>query len=382
MTKIYIVPIEPINTRYTRQWYTHIPESLEKMAKDRKMEIDIVVVDGEQVPPVPSPGAFLDFGATNIYKSSQLATIAEEFQHARVNPGDKFLFTDAWNPTVISVKYMSELLNIPVEIHGMWHAGSYDPQDFLGRLIGDKPWVRNAEKSMFECYDTNWFATHFHSNLFLRELLGMENIFSQDETEEFIVGCPHSEINRLKLTGWPMDYLYDILEPYSKLAKKQQICFPHRIAPEKQLEIFKDLAATMPEFEWIVCQERELTKHEYHTILGESKMVFSANLQETYGISCIEGLICGAIPLVPDRLSYSEMYDVPFKYPSEWTKNWESYQANKPNLVSFIRDLMASYPTGQNIGNNSTANDIAKHIKILDGYVRAIPLFESLLAAD
>jgi hypothetical protein len=382
MTKIYIVPIEPINTRYTRQWYTHIPESLEKMAKDRKMEIDIVVVDGEQVPPVPSPGAFLDFGATNIYKSSQLATIAEEFQHARVKPGDTFLFTDAWNPTVISVKYMSELLNIPVEIHGMWHAGSYDPQDFLGRLIGDKPWVRNAEKSMFECYDTNWFATHFHSNLFLRELLGMENIFSQDETEEFIVGCPHSEINRLKLTGWPMDYLFDVLGPYATLEKKQQICFPHRIAPEKQLEIFKDLAATMPEFEWIVCQERELTKHEYHTILGESKMVFSANLQETYGISCIEGLICGAIPLVPDRLSYSEMYDVPFKYPSEWTKNWESYQANKPSLVAFIRDLMASYPTGQNIGNNSTANDIAKHIKILDGYVRAIPLFESLLAAD
>jgi hypothetical protein len=53
----------------------------------------------------------------------------------------------------------------------------------------------------------------------------------------------------------------------------------------------------------------KLTKEEYHTLLGESKMVFSANLQETLGISCYEGAVVGAIPLVPDRLSYTEMYD-------------------------------------------------------------------------
>ena len=386
MTKIYIVPIEPIDTRYTRQWYTHIPESLEKMAKDRNMEIDIVVVDGEQVPPVPTPGAFLDFGATNIYKSSQLTTIAEEFQHGRVKPGDKFLFTDAWNPTVISVKYMSELLNIPVEIHGMWHAGSYDPQDFLGRLIGNKPWVRFTEMAMFNCYNTNWFATQFHTDMFIKELWQGHERKISPELESFWdesfqeLKKDLTDKGKIALTGWPMDYLFDVLEPYSNLEKKQQICFPHRVAPEKQLEIFKDLAATMPEFEWIVCQERELTKHEYHTILGESKMVFSANLQETYGISCIEGLICGAIPLVPDRLSYSEMYDVPFKYPSEWTENWESFQANKPSLVSFIRDLMASYPSNVIALDSSTTKDIKKHQSMLDKWITATTMFESLLS--
>ena len=40
---------------------------------------------------------------------------------------------------------MAELLGVKIRIGGMWHAGSYDPQDFLGRLIGDTPWVRNAE---------------------------------------------------------------------------------------------------------------------------------------------------------------------------------------------------------------------------------------------
>ena len=45
-------------------------------------------------------------------------------------------------------------------LRGMWHAGSYDPQDFLGRLIGNEPWVRNAEKSLFSCYNDN-SATQF-----------------------------------------------------------------------------------------------------------------------------------------------------------------------------------------------------------------------------
>lgn len=376
--QIFIVPLEPITTRYTQQWYDHIPLNLEKLATDRQLDIDIVVVDGEQVSLVPTPGAFLDFGATNIYKSSQLGAIAEAFQHGRVKSGDKFLFTDAWNPTVISVKYMSELLNIPVEIHGMWHAGSYDPQDFLGRLIGDKPWVRFSEKAMFECYDTNWFATDFHLDMFVTSMYPHNDITAIDSVESQRTKFTWINNRKVGLTGWPMEYLFDALTAYQTLEKKQQICFPHRIAPEKQLAIFKDLALSMPEFEWIVCQERELTKHEYHTILGESKMVFSANLQETYGISCIEGLLCGAIPLVPDRLSYSEMYDTPFKYPSEWTASWELYQANKDNLISYINDLMWSY-SDTTSNSSSTLDDIKQHQLLLDRYIRADALFDALI---
>ena len=44
-------------------------------------------------------------------------------------------------------------------------------------------------------------------------------------------------------------------------------------------------------------------------------MVFSANTQETLGISH-EGVLVGAMPTVPDRLSYTEMYDDMWKYDS------------------------------------------------------------------
>lgn len=329
---IYLVPVEPLDSRYTRQWYDHIPKLLDAAGAD------VAIIEGDDVPAQPTPGAFLDFGATNIYKSSQLMIIAQLFRDGKVKDGDKFLYTDAWNPTVIQLRYMAELLGKNIEIHGLWHAGSYDPQDFLGRLVGDKPWVRNAEASMFYTYDVNWFATRFHSNLFLRELLGVEPNQGQDETEEWMIGCPNADANRLKLTGWPMEYMKTLLDPFVETQKRDKIIFPHRLASEKQLEIFRDLADSMPEYEWFVAQDRPLTKDEYHHHLAQSKIAFSANLQETLGISMYEAALVGTYPMVPGRLSYTEMWSE--TYPSEWTENWDSYQANKDRVIKHIRYLM------------------------------------------
>ena len=102
----------------------------------------------------------------------------------------------------------------------------------------------------------------------------------------------------------------------------------------------------MPEYEWIVCQDQELTKHEFHTLLGEAKMVFSANLQETLGIStCIEGPITGALPLAPNSLSYTEIFaDYPnFVYPVEWTKNFAAYEENKISMKDRISYMIVNY---------------------------------------
>lgn len=228
---------------------------------------------------------------------------------------------------------MSELLKIPVKIHALWHAGSYDPADFLGRLIGDTPWVRHAEKSFYHAIDHNYFATDFHINMFVQNLLGYENA---DIVKQF---AP-SKIIR---TGWPMEYMDDVLLDYKNMPKRDLILFPHRIAPEKQVEIFRDLKEQLPQYEFVVCQDVQLSKNEYHNLLGEAKLIFSANLQETLGISCYEGAIVDAIPMVPDRLSYTEMYFDTFKYPSEWTESWDSYNTNRPALCMKIIQYMDNY---------------------------------------
>ena len=322
---IYLVDLEAVETRYTAQWKVHLPKHL------RKVGHDVQIIDGpEDIPNATTPGAFLNFGGTNIYKSAQVEKIGRLFCAGRIHAGDHFLFTDAWHPGIINLKYMSELLNIPVKIHALWHAGSYDPQDFLGRLIGDAPWVRNAEKSFFHAIDYNYFATDFHIKLFTHNLLGY-------------TPKVHGDTDKIVRTGWPMEYMESILTPYKGMPKRDLILFPHRIAPEKQVEIFRDLKEHLPQYEFIVCQDQQLTKNEYHNLLGEAKMVFSANLQETLGISCYEGAIVDAIPMVPDRLSYTEMYYDTFKYPSSWTESYEAYTVHRPELCAKIMQYMDNY---------------------------------------
>ena len=315
---IYIVDIEAVDTRYTKQWKEHLPKQMQRATNS-----EVVVISGGEVPQATTPGAFLNFAGTNNYKSQQMLEISRLFANGEVKDGDYFLYTDAWNPTVIQIKYMAELLGVKIKVGGMWHAGSYDPQDFLGRLIGDADWCRSAERSMYECYDDNFFATEFHKKLFAESFPNL--------------------IAKTCIVGWPMEYLANSFAQYKGMPKRNLILFPHRIAPEKQPEIFYDLKDSMSQYEFVVCQDKQLTKNEYHNLLGEAKIVFSANLQETLGISWYEGALVDTIPMMPDRLSYSEMALSKFKYPSEWTESLDSYRRNKTKIMNLIIEYMENY---------------------------------------
>ena len=215
---IYIVDIEAVDTRYTKQWKEHLPKQMKRATNS-----EVIVISGGEVPQATTPGAFLNFAGTNNYKSQQMLEISRLFANGEVKDGDYFLYTDAWNPTVIQLKYMAELLGVKIKVGGMWHAGSYDPQDFLGRLIGDADWCRSAERSMYECYDDNFFATEFHKKLFAESFPNL--------------------IAKTCIVGWPMEYLANSFAQYKGMPKRNLILFPHRIAPEKQPEIFYDLKA-------------------------------------------------------------------------------------------------------------------------------------------
>lgn len=330
---IYIVDIEGISTRYTGEWKEHVPALI------RNRGHDVVVIEGpEDLPDCTTPGAFLNFAGTNVYKADQVRQMAQMFSENRVKDGDQFLFTDAWHPGIINLRYMADLLGIKIITHGLHHAGSYDPQDFLGRLIGNESgWCRYAELSMFEAYDHNWYATQEHINLLGRTQLRHH---SKQEIQEMRLN------GKLCKTGWPMEYLRSLPNNHLGVPKQDKILFPHRIAPEKQAGIFRDLALHLPEYDFIVCQDQQLTKDQYHQHLSESKIVFSANLQETLGITtCGEGPLFGAVPLAPARLTYTEIFSQheEFLYPSQWTLSWEHYELHRDELVDKIRETINRY---------------------------------------
>ena len=328
MNAIYIIPIEPIDQRYTKQWYDNIPVILEQQIGQDDLDYHVVIVDGETVPDDTTSGAFLDFGATNVYKASQTVAVSKLFSAGKVQAGDKFLVTDAWNFIITPIKYMSDLLDIPVEIHSIWHAGAYDPSDILGYKMS-KPWPWHAEQSWFHSSDYNYYASESHRTMFLNNL---------DIPAEF-----HHKAIR---SGQPHELIVDSLTQYQNTDKQDTVMWPHRYNADKQPEIAEDLSDT---FNMVITQKMNLNKADYYAKMGTSKLIFSCALHENLGISVMEAVLTGAIPVVPDRCSYAEMYYDEFKYPSEWTESVDSYQQNKHKVSAFIQDKLDNYNNYHNL---------------------------------
>ena len=64
---IYIVDIEAVDTRYTKQWKDCLPKQLEAALK-----IPIHTISGGDTPQTTTPGAFLNFGGTNAVSYTHL----------------------------------------------------------------------------------------------------------------------------------------------------------------------------------------------------------------------------------------------------------------------------------------------------------------------
>ena len=323
MRTLYIVDIEPLDNRYTKQWQRYFPQIAEKHLGDI---FTVQNISGEaEGYDAPTAGAFFNFAGTCEYKASQAAKIAKMFGDGTVKKGDYFFFTDAWNQTVHFVKYMSELTGIKVYMGGIWHAGWYDPTDILGSTIENKAWARDLERSMFHALDQNFFGSEHNKNLFIKTL-------------------DISQTSKCYSPGvYPLEWIKNLR---NKQPKKDIVVFPHRLNNDKAPWIFDELREevqrTHPEIEFIKTQEQNFSKEQYYEFLKSCKVIFSANRHENLGIGTFESMSAGCLPIVPDKLSYREIYQAPFKYAvnEDFYSNFALY---KPALANQIIDFVENY---------------------------------------
>lgn len=319
---IWIFCLEKLDSRYTTQWFYNIPKLLNEAIEKNDLNYKVVTVEGVQRTASTTNGAFLDFTETNYYKSSQLMNFIDRFQKGETTVNDKILFTDIWNPCITQVAYIRDLMDQKWELHAVAHAGAYDKSDILGFKM-KKPWPWHAERSWFHSCDYNYYATDFHKDMFLSNL-GIEPEFYYKAVRS---GQPHTPI----------------IEECTKVAQSvraNSIIWPHRYNEDKQPQIAEDIANTI---HTVITQKLNLSKSEYYQTLGRMKVMFSCSLHENLGISIMEGVLAGVIPVLPDRCSYSEMYLPEFLYPSEWTINYESYLKHKDELLAFIDEKIQNY---------------------------------------
>lgn len=289
--KLYIFTLEPLEKRYTKQWYLYFKKEFSKV-------FDVEYIDGKYEGDKIKKGRFLDINLTNMYKAQQVEKVSKLFGANKIKDGSIFFFTDFWHFGITAVKYMAQLNNINIKMYGYAHAGTYDEWDFIAQA-GLGYWAAHNELAWLKALDGLFVATHFHKNIIMNQFKGFINS------------------NTIHVVGFPMNWSNEISSRVLiNNEKRDIIIFPHRLDKEKQPHIFDKLEKVYPKYKFIKSLNVTKDKKDYYELMNKSKICFSASLQETYGIGTVEAVCMGVIPLVPNRLSYVEMYDRMFRYDS------------------------------------------------------------------
>lgn len=285
-----ILPIEKIEERYSAQWWTW---TLAALAGHPEWGARII---GNPEPQRIHLGQFLDVYGTCLYKSDQLFQTIRVLEETQPRPATVVLY-DAWYPGLEALAYIRDTTGRDLRIVGVLHAGTYDPYDFLAQQKLTY-WARNLEKSWGKLLDKILVATEFHRSL-LVENRGID-------------------VRKIRLVKFP------VFEDKDRRAttKGRIVVFPHRLAPEKQPEVFE--AVQNYYFNtygdngtaFVMTKRKCSSKEEYYNLLARSKVSFSSALQETFGIAMQESINLGCVPIVPDRLAYRDTIPPEYRYRS------------------------------------------------------------------
>lgn len=292
------LPIEPIPLRYSEDWL-RIYEAQKGHGEHFMLGTSIGLCSdlGKTM--------FLNPLGTQWYKTTQMEEVLRWIQYNMdsIKWGETvFFFHDLWNPMVESLFYIRDAMNLPFKVAGCLHAGSYDPFDFLTK-VGMQRWAGRIESAWFREVDLIFVATSFH--------------------KQMLIGRRGVDPEKICISGFPMK-----IPEWKETKKEDLVVFPHRLCSEKAPKAFDDLVSLyhkinigrdvkfVKTMELPEKEESGLTwkEEQYYGTLRKAKVSVSFALQETWGIAMQESLFCGCLPLVPDRLSYQEMYPEIFRY--------------------------------------------------------------------
>ena len=315
MRKLFYVPIEPLEERYTEQWYKYFPVEFSN-------EFDVEVIDGTPLQETIKVGTFLDINSTIAYKNSQMIKIAELFNNGKVPQNSVFFFGDLEFWGIESLRLMADMNNIKVNLYAYLHAASYVKGDAFQiaenyQKFTELGWVLSMDKV--------FVATEHHKSLFMEKRATLANT-----TEYAIIA------DKIKVVGNPL--FMDAYEAQN-LPKENNILCTNRPDKEKDvmdtLRLFESMKKDHKDWNFIFTTGRKtfksnspeieqyakklqkegiiqiksgLTKAQYHAELEKAKVVVTNNeTEETFGYCVMEALIYSAAAICPDMLSHPEL---------------------------------------------------------------------------
>ena len=296
--KIYYLPIEPYETRYTADWIAQFTSEF------NKAHVEYEVILGETDSTKVTDGGVLDACGTHTFKFTQLLTLIGYIKEGKIKSNDVIFFADLWFPGLESLFYIRSMLGVNFKICGILHAGTYDKYDFTYRN-NMRSWGAFLENSWLVGVDKVFVATKFHKNLILN---GCSDLLK------------HTFSKKITVTGIPF-YAEQLRKQYDCSHKENIVVFPHRLDPEKCPEKFDILVDKLRnrgvDFIPVKTIEETKSRDDYFRLLAKSKVMVSFANQETFGYSTVESMALGNIVFVPNRLSYVETVPEMYRYDDE-----------------------------------------------------------------
>lgn len=316
---VYIIPLEPLEERYTYSWYTNIPLAFKQEFQN------IVIIDGEPLSDYVDAGTFLDINSTVHYKSTQLAKISELFHQKRIKNGDIFFVADIEFWGIESIRFMADLQGIKVGLFGFCHAASYTIEDFMEPAA---PYSRFFELGWLAAFDLIFVGSRYHKNAIIERRINPLVVSEADR---------QAMADKIVVTGNPL-FLTDYDLASDQTPKLKQMIISNRFDWEKRPNLSLDfcyilkrripdlniiVTTSRPEFKsnkkWLVelarCMENDgiikiydgLTKKEYHALLAESRIFLTNTIEENFGYCLIEAVLHNTYPLAENKYSHPEL---------------------------------------------------------------------------
>lgn len=324
MSKLFYIPIEPLDERYTEQWYRNFPKAFERIG------FTVKIIDGIALKDFVDVGTFLDINSTVHYKSAQMQTISALFCRGEVTDGDVFFIgdTEFWGVEVL--RLLADMNNVKIKIFSFLHAASYTKEDAFEIAA---PYQKYTELGWIASMDAVFVGSDYHKNAVVdRRIKPLADPADIDELT-----------NKLIVTGNPL--FIDEYHRFPGVMKKNKIIISNRFDIEKRPNISLQFAyiakkrhpdweivvtTSRPSFksnkDWLVTLAKEmerdgiitiktgLTKEEYHYELVTSRIMLSNSIEENFGYCIAEALVYDTYPLLPNSLSHPELVDGDMQY--------------------------------------------------------------------
>jgi glycosyltransferase involved in cell wall biosynthesis len=307
---IWYLPIEPLDERYTEQWYRWFPEEFARQRAECR------TIDGEALSNEIQVGTFLDVNSTLHYKATQLRKVARLFHEGTIKNKDLFFVADVEFWGIESIRYLATLNGVDVKMAGFVHAGSYTREDFMEKCA---PFARHYERGWGAVFDLLFVGSEYHKGQ-LAERRGVP------DSKIVVSGNPYKLGELGELVG------------AQNGAKENLIILTNRPDFEKRpgvsLTVFESLKLRHPDWRFLVTTSRRqwgagelreralelqrrgvieiregISKREYLCLLSRAKVMVSNTIEENFGYCVLEAMALDTIPIVPFGFSHPQLLD-------------------------------------------------------------------------